>query len=243
METARTKIREALCKAEFPAVLWSGGKDSQLLLTLAREINPAIPVIWFRSSGRETFARRMIMELHLDVWNWEPSDVYVLPNDSGLSLVREQSFGNQRFPVVLDVEQGERCIGDVLPSRTLQLFPHFDTLLLGYKDSDYHWTLGGSGFCPADGWQLGKAKVFAPLRHLSDEEVWSAIKTMGVPYDIERYEGGGSDPDCMSACTQCLQPGIGKVFCPKQQAEIDRVAWSPRDSLQAFRIRFGFREN
>lgn len=239
MNHAREVIRAALEGAQSPAVLWSGGKDSMLLLAETRKIDPSIPCILFGSPN--TFARRMIMEWDLEVWRWEPADVYVVPNEDGLTLVREQAFGAQRFPVLLDVEAGTQCIADVLTERTPRLFPHFDVVSSGYRDSDYHWSMGGRGFFPADGWSLGKAKVVAPLRHLSDERVWTEIKAAGIPVDTDRYERGGNDPDMLSACTRCLQSS-GKVFCPKEQREIDSVVWDRRASLAAFQQRFGFKE-
>ncbi|HWT01210.1 MAG TPA: hypothetical protein VN256_13255 [Pyrinomonadaceae bacterium] len=241
LSKARQVIREALEAAESPAVLSSFGKDSMLLLTLAREVRPDIPVIWFRPENQK-FAKRMILEMDLEAWSWEPSDVYVLPNENGLSLIREQSFGTQNFPVLLDVEHGDKCVGDVFPERTPVLFPHFDVLLIGYKESDYHWTLGGSGFCPGDGWQLGKAKVYAPLRSYTDEQVWAATKELNVPVDEERYFNDGPDPDTLSCCSRCLQAGAEKVFCPKAQVEIETVQWNPGESLRAFQERFGFRK-
>lgn len=239
MNRARETIKAALESAQSPAVMWSGGKDSMLLLAEVRKIAPSIPVIWFRSPN--PFARRMIMEWDLEAWCWEPADVYVVPNEDGLTLVREQAFGAQRFPVLLDIEAGTQCIADVLPKRTPRLFPHFDVVFSGYRDSDYHWSMGGRGFFPQDGWTLGKARVVAPLRHLSDEQVWTEIKAASIPYDVQRYDNGGNDPDCVSACTQCLQPGLGRVFCPKLQTPVDRIQWNPAESLQAFRQRFGFK--
>lgn len=241
MEKVRQIIKEVLTEAGQPAVLWSGGKDSMLLLALAREVRPDIPCIWFRPGTHEAFARRMIMEWNLDVWAWEPSDVYLLPNSDGLSLVREQAFGESRLPVVLDIEDGERCIADVLTERTPRLFPHFDALLMGYKDSDSHPALG-SGFCPPDGWRLGKAQVFAPLRDMTDEDVWKAIRELDVPFDDERYTNGGPDPDEIRACTNCLREGEGEVFCRKVQAMVPRVAWEPQERLKEFRQRFGMKE-
>jgi Phosphoadenosine phosphosulfate reductase family len=235
MERARKVIREALDEAKSPAVFCSFGKDSVLLLHLVREIVPDVPVLWFRSGGDEKFAKQVIMELNLDIWSWQPSDVYVLPNDKGLSLVREQAFGQHRFPIILDIEEGTKCIGDFLPERTLQLFPHFDCLFLGYKETDEHWTLGGKGFCPTDGWELGRAKVYAPIRYLNDSQVWEAIKELGVPYDKDRYDNNAPDPDTLQACSLCLQAGEGKVFCPKEQVEIDRIVWDKAASLAAFR--------
>jgi hypothetical protein len=159
-----------------------------------------------------------------------------------LSLVREQAFGPDRFPVLSDVVDGEACIGEVIQGRAPGLYPHFDVLLLGYKDSDVNESLGGSGFCPADGWTLGRARVYAPLRHLSDEEVWAAIRELGVPYDEDRYDRGGPDPDEVRACSKCLQAGEGEVFCPKEGKPIPRVGWDKQASLAAFRQRLGMKE-
>jgi 3'-phosphoadenosine 5'-phosphosulfate sulfotransferase (PAPS reductase)/FAD synthetase len=243
MEKARQIIREVLSTAEHPAVLSSFGKDSMLLLSLVREVAPETPVIWFHSGlASKRFAERMILNLDLHVWSWRPSDVYVLPNDKGLSLIREQAFGRHRFPMVLDIEDGEKCVADFPQDRTPELYPHFDALLFGYKETDEHWTLGGSGFCPPDGFELGKAKVYAPLRNLTDEDVWAAIKELGVPYDMERYDNGGTDPDSIQACTNCLQEGAGEVFCKKEQKMIERINWQPQERLKEFRQRFSLKE-
>lgn len=246
LERARQIIREVLQQAQHPAVMLSGGKDSMLLLSLAREVKD-VPCLWFRSGmthEQERFTKRMIMEWNLDVWCWEPADVYVIPNDEGLSLIKEQAFGPHRFPVVVDIVEGERCIADVSTERTPQLYPHFTDILIGYKDTDYHWSLGGSGFCPPDGWMLGRAKMFAPLRHLSDAEVWKAIRELNVPVDEERYAGDeAKDGGQVSACTRCLQAGTDQVFCPKEQKEIGRIAWDAQESLSAFRQRFALGDN
>jgi hypothetical protein len=243
MEKARRIIKDALAAAEHPAVLCSFGKDSMLLLRLVHELRPDVPVIWFRSgltSKQQRFAKRMIVELDLHVWSWQPSDVYVLPNGEGFSLIREQAFGLHRLPNVLDIEDGGVCIADVITQRTPELFPHFDCLFIGYKDSDSHEVLGGSGFCPEDGWELARAKTYAPLRHLSDARVWEAIKGLGVSFDEERYLHGGQDPDTIQACTRCLHGQ--SAFCPKEGKVIAPVEWDAQASLTAFKQRFGFKE-
>lgn len=241
MEKARQIIRDALEGAECPAVLWSGGKDSQLLLRLVHEIRPGVPVIWFRAGlAEQRFARRMIIELDLHVWSWQPSDVYVLPNGKGFSLIREQAFGAHTLPVVADIETGERCVAEIVTQRTPALYPHFDRILIGYKDSDSHEVLGGSGFCPADGWELGKALVFAPLRHMDDAQVWAVIAELNVPVDAERYFNGGRDPDTVQACTACLNGRA--AFCPKEQQTIPPVEWDAAARRGEFRARFGFKE-
>jgi 3'-phosphoadenosine 5'-phosphosulfate sulfotransferase (PAPS reductase)/FAD synthetase len=245
MERARQIIKEALSRAEHPAVLSSFGKDSVLLLKLVHEVRPDAEVIWFRSGltpeqGR--FAKAQILAQDLSVWSWLPSDAYVLPNGEGLTLVREQAFGPHRLPVLMDVEDGERCVFDFPKERTLELYPHFDVLLMGYKDSDSHEVLGGSGFCPADGWPLGEAKVYAPLRHMTDTDVWAAIKSLGVAYDEKRYDEGGADPDTYRACSECLKEGeSATVYCPKTGERIPRQNWHGQQRLKEFQSRFGFK--
>lgn len=244
IEKAKEIIREALEGAECPAVLCSFGKDSMLLLHLVREVLGYFPVvIWFHTGlSSKKFARRMIVELDLHVWSWQPADVYVLPKAEGLSLIREQAFGDERFPVLADIEDGTECIGDFPQARTPALYPHFDRLFIGYKDTDSHWTLGGTGFCPEDGWTLGKAQVYAPIRYMDDNEVWEAIKVLGVPTDEERYLQNGQDPDTISCCHACLKEGTEDVFCPKEGKMIERVSWQPRERLVDFRRRFNLKE-
>lgn len=242
MERARETIRNVLATAKSPAVLMSFGKDSMLLMSLVREVDRSVPAIWFRTGENEKFAKQVIMDWDLEVWSWEPSDVYVLPNENGLSLIREQTFGHHQFPVVLDIEEGQKCIGEFLQDRTPVLFPHFDAIFLGFKNSDYHWTLGGSGFCPEDGWELGRAKVFAPLRSMMDSDVWQATRKLGVPIDEERYTRGGADPSTVQACSACLQAGQKEVWCQKEKKFIPRVAWNPALSLSSFQERFGFKQ-
>lgn len=243
MERARQIIKDVLAKAKSPAVLMSFGKDSMLLLQLVREVAPETPCIWFhqgQTGEQDRFAKRIILEWDLEVWSWLASDVYLIPSSEGLTLIREQSFGHNRFPVLMDVEDGQGCVFDFPKERTPVLYPHFDALFIGYKDSDYHSVLG-SGFCPADGWELGRAKVYAPLRAMRDGEVWDAIRELSVPYDEERYDNHASDPDSLHACTRCLQAGEGEVWCPKEEKDIPRVAWQPEEGLRAFQERFGFR--
>lgn len=243
MIKARQIIKEVLDRAECPALLCSFGKDSMLLLSLIREVKQ-IPLIWFRSglsSEQERFAKQIIRDWDLIVWSWEPSDVYVLPNDKGFTLVREQAFGVHRLPLLTDIEPGSKCVFSFPAVRTRSLFPHFDYIFAGWRDSDpdgegCYWITGPTPF-PEDGYSLGKAKVYAPLRHLKDSEVWQAIRELNVPV-ADRYQGEiDTKPDSFSFCTNCLS---SETLCPETGEMIPKVDWNPQASLDAFRQRFAF---
>lgn len=225
MDKARQIISDILVHAEAPALLWSGGKDSQLLLSLIREVYD-IPLIWFRTGADESFQRAEILASDLTVWSWGASDTYLIPNGEEFSLIKEHAFGEHRLPVLTDLGQGERCVFDLHDTRTPELFPHFDALFIGYRDSDFHPALGHN-YCPSDGWELGKAKVYAPLRHLTDSGVWSEVERRGL------RTAPSTD---IKACTLCLHGE--PVMCPKVNKVIE-IDWNPDLSLQTFKQRFG----
>lgn len=233
MDRARQNIREALNTAQCPAVMSSFGKDSLLLLTLVREQRTDIPVLWFKAatnSEQQRFARQIIREWNLVVYSYYPADVYLLTDNDNASLIQEYSFGDSRLPVVSDITVGETCSITAIPQRTPQLFLPFDLILTGYKDSDEHWLKGGAELFPPD-YKLGRAKICAPIRHLTDAQVREAIYNLGVPYqEID---------DSLTLCTRCMsETNTETVFCPVRGTLIPVEQWEKEQSLRAFRSRF-----
>lgn len=194
METASAKIAEAVSTAQCPAVLFSGGRDSLLLLALAREVRQDVCAIWFQTGGPTSFVRRIIHEWGLTALSWGPADVFLLAEGPNRVLVHEYAFGDSRLPVINDIELDEQCAHQ-MPSRTPELYPGFDVLLWGVKDCDTHWLKGDAPF-PADGFEFGGGKLYAPLRHLSDKQVAEAIVALNLPYECQ--------PDSLPMCTACI---------------------------------------
>lgn len=232
IERAKQVIADALKSAETPVVCWSGGKDSQLLLRLVAEQYPQIPVLYFRSSDprRRRWAENFIADSDLMAYSWNPSDRYVLP---GGHLVEEYSFGQLQLPIISDICEGDRCVletpRDFEPFVPFVAYP-FDVTFVGVKDSDDHPVLG-KGYWQADG-----DGCFAPLRHLTDEEVWEAIRELEIPVEEAIYDG--REPDGPAFCTRCLGEEQA-VFCPAAGRIIPRFDWSPSAALSAFHQRFG----
>lgn len=233
MEQARKNIREAINAAQSPAVLCSFGKDSLLLLALAREVRPDINVIWYRESATPEiiqFARSVIREWRLNVYSYWPADVYLLSDGDNLSLVQEYSLGTASLPVISDLKVSEDCALTAFPLRTPQLFLPFDVLLTGYKDSDSHWVKGGAALFPPD-CTVGKAKLIAPIRHLSDSDVRAALYELKIPYkELD---------DRVGLCAACMTQKSGTVYCPMRKTYIPVEQWDREQALTNFQQRFG----
>lgn len=229
MELARHKIQQVLTGAQLPAVLWSGGKDSMLLLALVREIIPEPTVLWFRDGTPDHFAKRIIREWGLTAYSWAPADTYLLTNGIDRTLVNEYSFGSDRLPVLTDLGEGTACSRKITP-RTPQLFLPFDVILWGAKDSDTHWVKGSAPF-KEDGFMLDNAHVHAPIRHMTDEQVRANLVELRIPYEAVADE--------LPMCTACMTAGSSEVYCPELARNIPRVQWQAAKSLTAFKQRFG----
>lgn len=228
IELAKQEITDALVDAKSPIVCWSGGKDSQLLLRLVAEQWPQIQVLYFRSADprRRRWAEQFIADSGLTAYSWLPADRYVLP---GVHLVEEFSFGNLRLPIVSDLAPGDRCVLEIPRDFVDHVAYPFDVTFVGVKDSDEHPILG-KGY-----WQPDGDGCFAPLRSLSDEEVWQAIREMEIPVEEDVYDGSESgDP---GFCTRCLSDQA-EVYCPAAGRVIPRFDWDPTAALSAFHQRF-----
>lgn len=225
LDKAREIIANALNGAKFPIVLWSGGKDSQLLLKLVNDVAET-PALWFRSSdtGRNKFAEQFIADSGMTAYSWEPTARYVLLNGDGFSLAEEFSFGHRKLPVISDIETGERCIANLSKQRVAYVNYDFDVTFAGVKACDSHPLV-----------KAPRGFVY-PLWEMSDAEVIEAIRELEIPIEESVYDG--SDTDSIRFCTRCLTQGSDKVFCPDAQREISRFNWNPQAALSAFNARF-----
>lgn len=177
MELAHQKIAQVLAASASPAVLCSFGKDSVLLLDLVREVQPNTPVLWFRTGLDQSYARQMIRAWDLTVFGWPPADRYLLEGD-GLTLVCEYGINGAVLPMLVDAVDGGECGTNVYtPNVTVP----FDTLLVGWKDTDTHW-VKGKAMLAEDGYTLGHTQLVAPLRHMTDQAVLAAIQERRIPF-------------------------------------------------------------
>lgn len=195
LDQARTNVTQALTASASPAVLSSFGKDSMLLLWLVRQTRPHTPVIWFRTGQDERFARQVMRTWGLTTFSWAPAEVYEVADGPNRTLVHEYGIGDSRFPVLIDLEGQGPCAATRFASRTPSLYLPFDTLLVGYKDTDTHWLKGDSKLFGEET-RFDRAKVIAPIRHMTDAQVMAAIIDNHIPYEPVL--------DTLTLCTRCV---------------------------------------
>jgi 3'-phosphoadenosine 5'-phosphosulfate sulfotransferase (PAPS reductase)/FAD synthetase len=232
-EKIQQRIREALSEASHPVLMWSSGKDSQLLLQLAREIKD-IPLLWFRHDllpTQKEFAEKVIMDLNLTVFSYPPMQTFYLPG----TFISDQSINGYAFPILVDQVDSNRCALELDQAR-MPYFPfEWDVILTGWKACDSHPLIPHMNM---EGLKLGNTTFRAPLFDLTDEDVWALTRELNVPVNEKRYAGDDLyNPDVIHCCVNCLRGGE-TTYCPREQARISAHQWDDKAEEAKFRARF-----
>lgn len=236
LQELREQIRSLVTEARNPVLLCSFGKESMLLLYLIREVKD-IPVIWFHdhlTKEQREFPERVIIDWNLTALNYPANDYYFVPCEDSVSIVSEYGIGGT-VRTIRDFYHAETCSLDIFKARPGVFEYTFDLTLTGSRSTDSH-PIGGENPFPRD-IEFASSRLVAPLRDLTENQVWDAILELGVPYDEQRYAGDEErDPSNVHACTKCVTHS-GAVYCPKVKRQIDSVVWDKDASLEAFRGR------
>jgi hypothetical protein len=237
--TAQDIIYLALRNAKRPAVLWSGGKDSTVLLDLSRKVRPDIEVIHFKLpflSHKYAFHHLVQENLGLTVHDWVPVSVALTHGNNRIDVCETYSLGDGNIKVMRGTEPMQAgkpwvCGKEWLNRPKGHIVSDFDVLLCGHKSSDED-PLTGSVPLEIDKKILGpNTEMWFPLRHWTDQDISSYIKINGVAFDTNRYdENVVSKPDkhmnsdYVHACFNCLDKRLGKfVNCPKFEIQVENV--------------------
>ncbi len=232
LDRAREVIASALAAHARPAVMCSFGKDSLLLLHLVRERIEDVSAIWLgheTTSDQFAFIERTLLDWDLTLFKLAPAHRYIVRAPNGAyALVREYLINGAPYPVISDlVHSDTRCLLRLDRQASGNIEAPFDCVFVGWKASDRHSIFGDDPIpFPPDGAEIAGAAWYAPLREMTDDEVWRATRDLNIPYNEAKYDQNRAqaDPDDVVACSRCLTEQ-GRVFCHDVGAEIDAAEW------------------
>jgi hypothetical protein len=249
LEKTKEIIRESLSRAGGAGVvLWSGGMDSTLVLSLAREVDPDIDVLLFKqdfSAEQWEQAAAIIRDWDLQVFSYAPANRYFLPNERGVSLVDEYGVADFVLPQVRDFiaggATGGGCALELSPERMLYYDGEWQVFFTGVLQTDSLYATNGNPFQNEAVKAVNGKHFVSPLFDWTKEEVFAAVRELNIPYSKEFYENGDErfDTGNINACAACLCSDK-EVYCPREQKLIPPVVWDKEGMLEAFRQKFGY---
>lgn len=231
LDSARRVIAEQLAQSESPAVLWSSGEDSQLLLWLVREQKPDVAVIHFRSLPSDTkhqFADQVIADWNLSLSRLPRVGIDVVANGAEVNLVEEYAVSPEfslylpmenepNRPVDRDSACGVRVLNEKRDGITALRERLHDVVFVGHHTGDGDAVLGEME--PEQVVvQAADVRMVYALRDWTKADVREASRLLGVPQNDARYAGEmAANPDYFPLCVVCLTPGNADDYltCPK----------------------------
>lgn len=220
--------------AKNPALCWSGGLDSTLLLAMLREQNIPVDILQF---GRETWTKgqkeradRLIKDWDLKVFSYPAGNTHFIGNGTDITAVFDYAVGGSSIPVLRDVVQGDACIATLEGQKLFSPPVEYDLYIVGTRESDAHYALPP----PQREWTVGNAKFIAPLFDYTREDVQEGLKERGLPWEeLSDAEDTGS----LVICDRCLR-AIEPIECPIDGSMIDPQGLYLQSNLKIFRERF-----
>jgi hypothetical protein len=236
---ALNRIDGALSMFRDPVVLWSGGKDSTVMLhlirTVARECPPCVCFQEPWQRDRLAYTQVMAEKWNLTLYDFPPSELALNRGRGRIDIMQRFQLGSLPLWLARGTEPpmvGEpwRCGLEWLQRPKGCMDWPWDVAFCGHKSIDVDPC---SGPVPLEiGAMLnpGGTTLIYPLENWTDEDIFAYADAHGVMLDPVRY-GVGADPekrgnpDYYRACTACLNPEQGPwVDCPKLKCKVPNVA-------------------
>jgi 3'-phosphoadenosine 5'-phosphosulfate sulfotransferase (PAPS reductase)/FAD synthetase len=222
-----------LSRSRNPAVACSFGKESMVMLGLARRIKPDVAVIYFPGLPHPTkhlFAERVAKEWNLNLYAPYPRARDAISRDGHVELVELYELAPNRF-MYFPIEAPEDYEPDASAHCGLAFLNEepvaaqaddFDAVFIGHRNDDQDPTHGS---VPLKDYVVdyGDFRYVYPLRDWTEGDIWAASRLLGIPQNEARYRDRdlGADNDYHEICTRCFlgSPERRSVICPKTGEE------------------------
>lgn len=204
-----------------PVILWSGGKDSMVMLNILR--TRSLPVILYRHPEfpeKYEFADRIIKDWGLDIYEFKPYTVRLQDVNGTTEMVWCYKLSESRFIMLptnmlpIDEDKPFKC-GLTFKADPTQIvnFP-WDVMFIGHKSCDVDPTRGSVELHTQLKVNEQCADLAFPLKDWTHEDIWEYSKEYDVPIQDTRYEQIDGkwqektdktlNPDCLPICIRCV---------------------------------------
>ena len=234
IELARKRVRVAMRAKKRIAVLWSDGKDSMVVLWLARETGLPFELVHLRPVNggvRSSFADWVLREWKLTPESLPLRNRALTADDAGnVNVLHIYQYND--LPLALPVEPHSTylpdadslCLNDVFhaPTDDNVVAPRYDILLNGTRadDTDALMQVRMRGVYDKE------TKFLHPIYEWTTADIWEASALLGIPQNYDRYQNGNllANSDYAPMCTRCVDvrpDAPQQVFCPKDHVMIE----------------------
>lgn len=227
-------IENSLSRTALPIVMSSFGKDSIVVMDMARKFIPDIAVLYLMDTGGKMLMKhyrafRVANKLGTPLYTYPPYLSDYIQKDGFSDVIHYFYVDGKDFITLYNgckpYKEGEDylcALIDLLGMPTCDKYDfRWDCILQGQRsDDDIHIKKTAIKEPIV---KFGNGVLSLPLFDWTEADVWAYIKANNLPYQTARYDAGKTDVsnDHIPTCHECLDlKNEGKeVICPQTKAK------------------------
>lgn len=239
LSSLKLAIAKIFAESESRCLWLSGGSDSRLLLEVMCETGLPFGILRFTDGwSREQIKAvdDVIVSKNLQVFSYPARSHLLVGKDEKMGLMSSYAVGSSSVMLGRDLVDGDKCAFDIRLEKARQSNApiNYDVHIQGLRKTDRHWITGQKRFVKRTQETVGGKRHIYPLWNWTRKDVARGLKAYGVSAS-KLIETG--ETHC---CHNCLKGIQERVFCPKENKEIDSVKFSKEANLQLIQGMMGW---